>query len=241
MPKNKAKRSPMGGKPMQASRSRILIMGAAGRDFHNFNVRYRQDPASEVVAFTDTQIPNIEGRTYPAGIPIYPEAQLEQLIRDLKVQQVVFAYSDVTHEHVMHKASRVIVAGADFVLLGTQATVLRSVKPVISIRAVRTGSGKSQTSRRIAGILRELGHRVAAVRHPMPYGNLSQQALQRVESYKDLDLHEGRIEEREEDETHPARGGNGSRCGPVGRREQRPALLPERPASCGRRSASSGA
>lgn len=215
MPKNKAKRSPIGGKPMQASRSRILIMGAAGRDFHNFNVRYRQDLASEVVAFTATQIPNIEGRTYPpdlagphypAGIPIYPEAQLEQLIRDLKVQQVVFAYSDVTHEYVMHKASRVIVAGADFVLLGSQATVLRSVKPVISICAVRTGSGKSQTSRRIAGILRELGHRVAAVRHPMPYGNLSQQALQRFESYKDLDLHECSIEEREEYEPHLARG-----------------------------------
>jgi predicted GTPase len=200
---------------MEEGRRRILIMGAAGRDFHNFNVRYRQDAASEVVAFTATQIPNIEGRTYPAGlagphypagIPIYPESQLEQLIRDLKVQQVVFAYSDVTHEYVMHKASRVIVAGADFVLLGGQATLLRSVKPVISVCAARTGSGKSQTSRRIAGILRELGHRVAAVRHPMPYGNLTRQALQRFESYKDLDLHKCSIEEREEYEPHLVRG-----------------------------------
>ena len=215
MSKNKARRSPIAGKPTQAGRTRILIMGAAGRDFHNFNVRYRQDAASEVVAFTATQIPNIEGRTYPAdlagphypaGIPIYPESQLEQLIRDLKVQQVVFAYSDITHEYVMHKASRVIVAGADFVLLGSQATLLRSVKPVISICAARTGSGKSQTSRRIAGILRQLGHRVAAVRHPMPYGNLSRQALQRFESYKDLDLHKCSIEEREEYEPHLARG-----------------------------------
>jgi len=215
MPKSKAKRSPSGAEGAQAGRSRILIMGAAGRDFHNFNVRYRQDAASEVVAFTATQIPNIDSRTYPvdlagplypAGIPIYPESQLEQLIRDLKVQQVVFAYSDVTHEYVMHAASRVIVAGADFVLLGGQATLLRSVKPVISICAARTGSGKSQTSRRVAGILRQLGHRVAAVRHPMPYGNLARQALQRFESYKDLELHMCSIEEREEYEPHLAGG-----------------------------------
>lgn len=204
--------------PSQADtgdRTRILIMGAAGRDFHNFNVRYREDPHSEVVAFTATQIPNIEGRIYPAelagaaypgGIPVYPEAQLVPLIRDLRVQQVVFAYSDVTHEYVMHKASQVIAAGADFVLLGGLATMLASEKPVVSICAVRTGSGKSQTSRRVAEILTGMGHRVAAIRHPMPYGDLTRQALQRFASYEDLEKHECSIEEREEYEPHLARG-----------------------------------
>lgn len=194
---------------------RVIIMGAAGRDFHNFNVYFRDNPAYQVVAFTATQIPNIEGRTYPAslageaypeGIPIYPEEQLEQLILQHQIDQVIFAYSDVTHEYVMHRASRVLVAGADFRLMGTANTLLESVNPVVAVCAARTGSGKSQTSRRIAALLRELGHRVAVVRHPMPYGDLAANAVQRFADRSDLDRYECTIEEREEYEPHLALG-----------------------------------
>ncbi len=190
---------------------RTIIMGAAGRDFHNFNVCYRNNPAYEVVAFTATQIPDIAGRTYPAelagpqypaGIPIYAEDDLDRLIREYKADQVVFAYSDVPHEYVMHKASQVLAAGADFHLLGPKATQLKSSKPVISICAVRTGSGKSQTTRHVSLVLRDMGFKVAAVRHPMPYGDLVKQAVQRYATYADLDKHECTIEEREEYEPH---------------------------------------
>lgn len=190
---------------------RTIIMGAAGRDFHNFNVFFRDNPAYQVVAFTATQIPNIEGRNYPAelsgslypaGIPIYPESDLERLIREQQVDQVVFAYSDVPHEYVMHKASTVLAAGADFRLMGTWTTQLKSSKPVVSVCAVRTGSGKSQTTRRVSLVLRNLGYRVAAVRHPMPYGDLAAQKVQRFAEYADLDRHECTIEEREEYEPH---------------------------------------
>ncbi len=190
---------------------RTIIMGAAGRDFHNFNVFFRDNQEYRVVAFTATQIPNIEGRLYPAalagslypeGIPIYPESDLVKLIRDLKVDQVIFAYSDVPHEVVMHKASIVLAAGADFRLMGSNTTQLKSTKPVVSVCAVRTGSGKSQTTRRVSLILREMGYKVAAVRHPMPYGDLVKQTVQRYASYADLDKHECTIEEREEYEPH---------------------------------------
>jgi predicted GTPase len=190
---------------------RTLIMGAAGRDFHNFNVAFRDNPDYEVVAFTATQIPDIEGRTYPAelagkrypkGIPIYPESDLLKLIKELKVDQVVFAYSDVPHEYVMHKASMVMAAGADFRLMGLKSTQLKSSKPVVSVCAVRTGSGKSQTTRRVSLILRNMGFKVAAIRHPMPYGDLVKQEVQRFATYADLDKHECTIEEREEYEPH---------------------------------------
>ncbi len=190
---------------------RTLIMGAAGRDFHNFNVFFRNNADYEVVAFTATQIPNIEdrkypaalaGSLYPAGIPIYPESDLVRLIKELKVDQVIFAYSDVSHETVMHKASTVLAAGADFRLMGAKATQIKSVKPVVSICAVRTGSGKSQTTRRVSLILRGMGYRVAAIRHPMPYGDLVAQKVQRFATYADLDKHECTIEEREEYEPH---------------------------------------
>ncbi len=190
-------------------------MGAAGRDFHNFNVFFRTNPAFEVVAFTATQIPNIEGRVYPAelagelypeGIPIHAEEELPRLIKDLGVDQVVFAYSDVSHEYVMHKASTVLAAGADFVLQGPQATMLESKKPVVAVCAVRTGSGKSQTTRRVSEILKDAGKKVAVVRHPMPYGDLVRQAVQRFAVYDDLDRHECTIEEREEYEPHLDRG-----------------------------------
>ncbi len=190
---------------------RVLIMGAAGRDFHNFNVFFRDNPDYEVVAFTATQIPNIEGRVYPAelagerypqGIPIYPESELTRLIRDLKVDQVVFAYSDVPHEYVMHKASQAIAAGADFRLMGLKSTQLKSRKPVVSIGAVRTGCGKSQTTRRVSLILRDMGYKVAVIRHPMPYGDLVKQRVQRFATYEDLDRYECTIEEREEYEPH---------------------------------------
>jgi predicted GTPase len=190
---------------------RTLIMGAAGRDFHNFNVCYRSNPAYEVVAFTATQIPDIEGRTYPAalagslypaGIPIYAESELLDLIREEKVEQVVFAYSDVPHEYVMHKASMVLAAGADFRLIGPKASQIKSTKPVVSVCAVRTGSGKSQTTRRVSLILRAMGYKVAAIRHPMPYGDLVAQAVQRYANYGDLDKHACTIEEREEYEPH---------------------------------------
>ena len=193
------------------TRIRTIIMGAAGRDFHNFNTFYRENEKYEVVAFTATQIPNIEGRKYPAelsgelypeGIPIHPESELEALIRDEKIDQVVFAYSDVPHEYVMHKAALVNAAGADFRLLGTQNTMIKSTKPVVAVCAVRTGSGKSQTTRRVSLILRELGYKVAAIRHPMPYGDLVKQKVQRFADYSDLDKHECTIEEREEYEPH---------------------------------------
>jgi predicted GTPase len=190
-------------------------MGAAGRDFHNFNTVFRDDDRYDVVAFTATQIPNIEGRLYPPelagkfypnGIRIYPESELLDLIRGLNVSEVVFSYSDVPHTYVMHQASRVLAAGANFRLLGLKDTSLPSAKPVVSIGAVRTGSGKSQTTRRVADILRELGYQVAAVRHPMPYGNLIAQTAQRFADYDDLDEYECTIEEREEYEPHLDRG-----------------------------------
>jgi len=190
---------------------RTLIMGAAGRDFHNFNTFFRDNPDYEVVAFTATQIPNIDERKYPAalagkqypkGIPIYPEKDLVKLIKDLKVDQVVFAYSDVPHEYVMHRASLVNAAGADFRLMGTKYTQIKSTKPVVSVCAVRTGSGKSQTTRRVSLILRDMGYKVAAIRHPMPYGDLVKQKVQRFATYKDLDKYECTIEEREEYEPH---------------------------------------
>ncbi len=194
---------------------RVLIMGAAGRDFHNFNVYFRENPDYRVVAFTATQIPNIEGRLYPPelagprypqGVPIFPESDLVGLIEKEKVDQVVFAYSDVSHEYVMHVASTVLAAGADFRLMGLRATQLRSNKPVVSIGAARTGSGKSQTTRRVADALGALGYRVAAVRHPMPYGDLVRQAVQRFGSYEDLEQQQCTIEEREEYEPHIERG-----------------------------------
>jgi len=190
---------------------RTLIMGAAGRDFHNFNTFFRGNDAYEVVAFTATQIPNIEGRKYPAelagalypeGIPIHPETELEQLIREEQIDQVVFSYSDVPHTYVMHKASLVNAAGADFRLMGTSNTQIKSTKPVIAVCAVRTGSGKSQTTRRVSLILREMGYKVAAIRHPMPYGDLVKQKVQRFADYSDLNKHECTIEEREEYEPH---------------------------------------
>ncbi len=196
-------------------KTRVLIMGAAGRDFHNFNVFFRDNEGYDVVAFTATQIPNIEGRVYPSqlagslypqGITIYPEEELGDLIGDLKVQQVVFAYSDVPHEYVMHKASQVLAAGADFRLMGAEGTMLRSSKPVVSVGAVRTGAGKSQTTRRVSDILKEMGKRVVVVRHPMPYGDLAAQAVQRFADYGDLDRHDCTIEEREEYEPHLDRG-----------------------------------
>ncbi len=197
------------------SRIRVLIMGAAGRDFHNFNVYFRDNPTYEVMAFTATQIPNIEKRTYPPelagqlypnGIRIYPESELEALIRRFDVQQVIFAYSDVQHEYVMHKASQVLAIGADFRLMGAKETMLQSSVPIISVCAVRTGSGKSQTSRRVSDILRQMGKRLVVVRHPMPYGDLVKQACQRFASYADLDRYECTIEEREEYEPHLDRG-----------------------------------
>jgi len=190
---------------------RTLIMGAAGRDFHNFNVYFRDNKEYQVVAFTATQIPNIEGRRYPAalagslypeGIPIYPESELVKLINDLKVEQVIFAYSDVSHENLMHKASLVLATGADFRLMGQKSTQVKSTKPVVSICAVRTGAGKSQTTRRVSMILRAMGYRVAAIRHPMPYGDLVAQKVQRFATYADLDKHQCTIEEREEYEPH---------------------------------------
>jgi predicted GTPase len=190
---------------------RTLIMGAAGRDFHNFNVFFRENPDYEVVAFTATQIPDIEGRTYPTelagskypkGIPIHPESDLEKLIKEMDVDQVVFAYSDVPHEYVMNKASLVNSAGADFCLMGLKRTQIKSSKPVVSVSAVRTGSGKSQTTRRVSLILRDMGYKVAAIRHPMPYGNLVEQAVQRFADYEDLNVHQCTIEEREEYEPH---------------------------------------
>jgi predicted GTPase len=190
---------------------KVVIMGAAGRDFHNFNTYFRDNEAFQVVAFTATQIPDIEGRTYPValagalypdGIPIYSEADLVDLIEQHDVDQVVFAYSDVPHQYVMHKASQVLAAGADFRLMGVKNTQLKSTKPVVAVCAVRTGSGKSQTTRCVSLILRDMGYKVAIVRHPMPYGDLASQAVQRFASYADLDEQNCTIEEREEYEPH---------------------------------------
>lgn len=186
-------------------------MGAAGRDFHNFNTYFRNNNDYEVVAFTATQIPDIEGRVYPAsiagelypeGIPIYPEEELSTLIKKHNVDQVIFAYSDVSHETVMHKASQVLACGADFRLMGPDNTMIKSKAPVIAVTAVRTGSGKSQTTRYVAQTLTERGKKVAIIRHPMPYGNLEEQVVQRFASYADLDKHKCTIEEREEYEPH---------------------------------------
>lgn len=194
---------------------RIVICGAAGRDFHDFNVVYRDDPNVRLIAFTAAQIPGIEGRTYPAelagtyypqGIRIVPEAGLAQLIRDERIDEVVFAYSDVTHEYVMHIASRALAAGADFTLAGPRATMLSSQLPVVAVSAVRTGCGKSQTARYLGRHLTTDGYRVAVIRHPMPYGDLARQAVQRFGSMADLDVAECSLEEREEYEPHIAAG-----------------------------------
>lgn len=196
-------------------RERVIIMGAAGRDFHNFNTYFRHNQSYEVVAFTATQIPNIEGRVYPQelagtlypnGIPIHPESELATLIHQAHANQVVFSYSDVSNEYVMHRASVVQAAGADFRLLGPRATMLKSSKPVIAVCAVRTGSGKSQTTRAVAAALKDMGIRIVVVRHPMPYGDLVKQAVQRFETYDDLQKHGVTIEEREEYEPHLAQG-----------------------------------
>lgn len=194
---------------------RVIILGAAGRDFHNFNAFFRDNPNYQVVAFTATQIPNIAGRRYPpelagegypAGIPIEPEDDLEQLIRIHQAEIAVFSYSDVSHEHVMHLASRALASGADYLMLGPRHTALKAKVPVISVGAARTGSGKSQTSRRIAAIISAWDKKVVVVRHPMPYGDLVKQAVQRFASYDDLDKHNVTIEEREEYEPHLAAG-----------------------------------
>jgi predicted GTPase len=194
---------------------RVLIAGAAGRDFHNFNVAFRGRDDVRVVAFTAAQIPDIDGRVYPSelagpgypdGIPIVAEEELAELVRNEQIDEVVFAYSDVTHEHVMHLGSTALAAGADYVLLGPRSTELRSSKPVVAICAVRTGSGKSQTTRYVAGILRRAGKRVAVLRHPMPYGDLTKQAVQRFERYEDLEAADATFEEREEYEPHLAEG-----------------------------------
>jgi predicted GTPase len=191
--------------------TRVVIMGAAGRDFHDFNVVYRTDPSVEVVAFTATQIPGIADRRYPPelagplypnGIPIRPEHDLETIIRDEQVDTVVFAYSDVSHETVMHAASRALAAGADFTLLGPGRTMLESRRPVIAVGATRTGSGKSQTTRYLAAMLAERGITPVVIRHPMPYGDLVAQRVQRFATYEDLDRHDTTIEEREEYEPH---------------------------------------
>ena len=196
-------------------KKRVLIMGAAGRDFHNFNVFYRDNEEYEVIAFTATQIPKIEGRTYPQvlagrlypkGIPIYPEAELAKLIKQHNIDEVVFSYSDVSHEYLMHKASEVVATGASFKLLGEDQTMIKSSKPVISVCAVRTGCGKSQISRKIAEMLRDKGKKVIAIRHPMPYGDLSKQICQRFASYEDMKKAECTIEEMEEYEPYIKKG-----------------------------------
>jgi predicted GTPase len=185
----------------------VIIMGAAGRDFHNFNIYFKDNPRYQVIGFTAAQIPDIDGRQYPAelagtlyphGIKIYQEDQLAQLIRDKKVDLVAFSYSDVPHTEVMHKAAIAMAEGADFILIGATYTMLRSQKPVVAVCAVRTGCGKSQTTRKICGVLRGLGKKVVVVRHPMPYGDLTKQVVQRFSSYEDLDNHQCTIEEREE-------------------------------------------
>lgn len=190
---------------------RVLIMGAAGRDFHNFNTYFRDNDEYEVVCFTATQIPNIEDRKYPAalagkrypeGIPILPEEDLTDIIKNKSIDLVVFAYSDVSHEYVMQKGSQVLAAGADYMLLSPEKTQIKANVPVISVCAIRTGCGKSQTSRKIVGLLKKSGKKVVALRHPMPYGNLAEQAVQRFATYEDLDRHDCTIEEREEYEPY---------------------------------------
>ena len=194
---------------------KTIIMGAAGRDFHNFNVVYRNNNNYEVIAFTAAQIPDIEGRMYPSvlsgplypeGVPIFDENNLEDLIKEHSIEEVVFSYSDISHEAVMHKASRIIATGAHFKLLGGEQTMIKSTKPVISICAVRTGCGKSQTTRKVAEILKEAGKKVAAIRHPMPYGDLTKQGVQRFASLDDLKKHDCTIEEMEEYEPHIMQG-----------------------------------
>ncbi|MBT8320620.1 MAG: GTPase, partial [Eudoraea sp.] len=194
---------------------RILIMGAAGRDFHNFNTAYRDNPNFEVVAFTAAQIPNILGRKYPGalagalypnGIPIYHEKELNTLIEELEVDDVVFAYSDIPYEVLMHKSALVHTAGANFILLGPKETSLKSTKPLISIGATRTGCGKSQTARQLVELLMAEGLKVVAIRHPMPYGDLEAQRVQRYAALEDLEKHECTIEEMEEYEPHIVRG-----------------------------------
>lgn len=193
------------------SRTRVIIMGAAGRDFHNFNTFFRDNDQYEVVGFTATQIPNIDdrkypselaGRLYPEGINIYPEGELVNLIKKFEVDEVVFAYSDVPYDYVMNRSALVNAAGADFKLMGPQHTQIESSKPVISVCAVRTGCGKSQTTRKVARILQEAGKKVVAIRHPMPYGNLVEQKVQRFAKLADLDKYNCTIEEREEYEPH---------------------------------------
>ena len=196
-------------------RKKVIIMGAAGRDFHNFNTFFRDNSEYEVIGFTATQIPNIEGRKYPKelagelypdGIPIFPENELTSLIKDKNVEFVVFSYSDVSHTYVMHKASEVLAAGAHYLLLGSKDTMLKSKKPIIAICAVRTGSGKSQTTRRVTDILAAHGKKVVVIRHPMPYGDLKEQIVQRFSKYEDLEKHKCTIEEREEYEPHIEKG-----------------------------------
>jgi predicted GTPase len=190
---------------------KVIIMGAAGRDFHNFNVYFRNNDAYEVVAFTATQIPGIEGRIYPPelagpqypkGIPIYPEEKLPELIKEHDIDQVIFAYSDVSNEYVMQKGSIAMASGADYRLMGPKTTMLKAKVPMVSICAVRTGSGKSQTSRQVAKLLKNKGLKVVAIRHPMPYGNLKDEIWERFASYEDLDKYQCTIEEREEYEPH---------------------------------------
>ncbi len=199
----------------QPGRKRLLILGAGGRDFHNFNLVYRDDPGTQVVAFTAAQIPGIAGRHYPPelagplypdGIPIFDQAQLDSLCQQHGIDQVVFAYSDVPHTYVMHLASQVLAAGADFLLLGPDRTQLNASVPVIAVSAVRTGCGKSQTTRYLSRLLRDAGLRIAVIRHPMPYGDLARQAVQRFATRADLDVAACTIEEREEYEPHLAAG-----------------------------------
>ncbi len=194
---------------------RVIIMGAAGRDFHNFNVYFRNNPDFRVICFTATQIPNIAdrlypkelaGKRYPRGIPIMPEKKIAHLISKHKIDIVVFAYSDISHNHVMHRASEVMAAGADFWLLGPKSSMIRSKRKIVSVCAARTGSGKSQTTRRICEILHQHGKKTSVIRHPMPYGNLKEQAVQKFSTLEDLDKHKCTIEEREEYEPHILRG-----------------------------------
>lgn len=196
-------------------RIRTVIMGAAGRDFHNFNTVFRGDEKFEVVAFTATQIPNIEGRRYPPelsgelypdGIPIYPETEISKIIKDENIDQVIFAYSDVSHQYVMELSSKINALGAQFSTMGADQTMVKSSKPVVAVCAVRTGSGKSQTTRKVAEVLGAMGKRVAVIRHPMAYGDLASQAVQRFAEYADLEKHQVTIEEREEYEPHISRG-----------------------------------
>ena len=197
------------------AKSKIIIMGAAGRDFHNFNTFFRDNDHYEVVAFTATQIPNIDDRKYPAqlsgklypnGIDIYPEDEITQLIEKYQVDEVVFSYSDVPYDYVMNTSAAVNATGADFRVMGPRRTMIKSNKPVIAVCAVRTGSGKSQTTRRVIELLQEAGKKVVAIRHPMPYGNLVEQKVQRFAELSDLDKHKCTIEEREEYEPHVVRG-----------------------------------